>query len=78
MPLERGCSVPPGDELQAWFHDAHGVAAVGEAIDRTGARGGAAASVEAFTRCDPGEFVDGGTGGGKCMAVWHQAHAVSA
>ena len=38
MPLERGCSVPPGsDELQAWFQGAYGVAAVGEAIDRTGA-----------------------------------------
>ena len=33
MPLERGCSVPPGsDELQAWFQDADGVAAVGEAM----------------------------------------------
>ena len=66
MPLERGCSVPPGsDELQAWFQDGYGVAAVGEAIDRNGARGGAAARVEAFTQCDPGEFVEGGSGGGK-------------
>ena len=54
------CGVPPGsDERQAWLHDAHGVAAVGEAIVS------AAASVEAFTLCDPGEFVEGGSGGGK-------------
>ena len=29
-----GCSEPPGrDELRAWFNDAHGVVAVGEAIE---------------------------------------------
>ena len=79
------------DELQAWFHDAHEVAAVGSALGLIGGTavdkegqflggcqefecgkihrrvgGDAAASVDAFTQCDPKGFAGTQGGGDGC------------
>ena len=53
MPVEHDCIEPPGRvELRAWFHDAHGVAAVSEAIELE-CRGGRGAKACVGTKRTP-------------------------